>query len=362
MRRPDSASDDVLAGVEDHEVAGAVGVLALAGAETHLPHGRRLLVAERPGQRHLAAEWPAGAGRAVEGRVGARADLRQHRAGDAEEPEQLLVPVQRPQVHEHGAARVGHVGDVHAAVGAAGEVPQQPGVDGAEREVAALRVGTGAVDVLEDPLHLARGEVRSRRYAGPLADHLAPAGLVEGSGDPVGAGVLPDDRVVDGPAGAAVPDDGGLALVGDAEGGQVAGLEVELREGRADHGLGALPDLQRVVLDPPRLRQDLLVLELVAADLGAVMVEHHEAGAGRPLVHRPDEIGHAPTLAGAWRGEGARQRSSRDAKAACGYPKGGFASRSDTDGAVRGRMGVGRGQGRWGPTGEGRGARARPRP
>ena len=39
----------------------------------------------------------------------------------------------------------------------------------------------------------------------------------------VGAGVLPDDRVVQRPAGAAVPDERGLALVGDADGGEVAG-------------------------------------------------------------------------------------------------------------------------------------------
>ena len=39
-----------------------------------------------------------------------------------------------------------------------------------------------------------------------------------------GAAILPDDGVVDGLAGCAVPDDGGFALVGDADGGNVAWL------------------------------------------------------------------------------------------------------------------------------------------
>src|ERR1700693_4501965 len=41
----------------------------------------------------------------------------------------------------------------------------------------------------------------------------------------VGACVLPDDRVVHRLPGVAVPDHGGLALVGDADGNQVADVE-----------------------------------------------------------------------------------------------------------------------------------------
>ena len=51
----------------------------------------------------------------------------------------LLVPLQGVQVHQHGAGGVGDVGDVHAAVDAAGEVPDDPGVHGAEEDVAAPR-------------------------------------------------------------------------------------------------------------------------------------------------------------------------------------------------------------------------------
>ena len=62
-----------------------------------------------------------------------------------------------------------------------------------------------------------------------------------------------------------------------------------------DHRRGAFPDLHRIVLDPARLRQDLLVFELMAPHLGAVVVEDHASGAGGALVDGCDEIGHRPT-------------------------------------------------------------------
>ena len=68
--------------------------------------------------------------------------------------------------------------------------------------------------------------------------------------------------------------------------------------------LRALPDLDRVVLDPAGLRQDLLVLELVAAHLVAVVVEDHESGAGGALVDGADEVSHgvsSPHTGGAMR-------------------------------------------------------------
>ena len=64
------------------------------------------------------------------------------------------------------------------------------------------------------------------------------------------------------------------------------------------HRRGAFPDLDGVVLDPAGLRQDLLVLELMAPDLGAVVVEDHAPRAGGALVDGGDELGQlaAPLL------------------------------------------------------------------
>ena len=53
-------------------------------------------------------------------------------------------------------------------------------------------------------------------------------------------------------------------------------------------------DLDRIVLDPAGLGQDLFVFELVAPDLGAVVVEDHAAGAGGALVDSRDEFCQLP--------------------------------------------------------------------
>ncbi len=163
-----------------------------------------------------------------------------------------------------------------AAVGATGQVPQQPAVGVAEHGVALLGGLADPVDVLQDPLDLAGGEVGRGGQPGLLPDHVALALALELGGDAVGPGVLPDDGVVVGPSGALVPDDRGLALVGDAESGQVAAGQAGPVEGGLDDRGRALPDLHRVVLHPAGLREDLLVLQLVLALLVPSVVEDHE--------------------------------------------------------------------------------------
>ena len=179
-----------------------------------------------------------------------------------------------------------------AAVDAAGQVPDAPRVDVAEHEVTGLGLGTGAVDVVEDPLDLRPREVGRERQADLRAQAVLAAVLGELVDDHVGPRVLPDDRVVNGLAGVPVPDDSGLALVGDADGREVRGGDAGLVERAADDFLAARPDLRRVVLDPARLGVDLLVLLLVDGDHLPAMIEDHEAGAGRALVEGANILWH----------------------------------------------------------------------
>ena len=111
----------------------------------------------------------------------------------------------------------------------------------AEQQVAGLGLGARAVDVVEDPLDLRPGEVGRQRQAGLGAEAVLAAVLGELVDDHVGPRVLPDDRVVDGLAGVLVPDDRGLALVGDADGGEVRGGDAGLVERAADHFLACAP-------------------------------------------------------------------------------------------------------------------------
>jgi hypothetical protein len=52
------------------------------------------------------------------------------------------------------------------------------------------------------------------------------------------------------------------------------------------------PRSRRVVLDPAGVRQDLLMLELVATHLPPRVIEDHRPGAGGALIDGRDEVGH----------------------------------------------------------------------
>ena len=72
-----------------------------------------------------------------------------------------------------------------------------------------------------------------------------------------GAAVLPDDGVVDRLAGRAVPDHGGLALVGDADAGDIARPRRRPWPAPRARSRPRRPDLLRVVLDPAGRRINL---------------------------------------------------------------------------------------------------------
>ena len=98
------------------------------------------------------------------------------------------------------------------------------------------------------------------------------------------APVLPDDRIVDRLAGGAVPDDGGLALIGDADAGDIvrgeAGLGHRLAHGRDRR----LPDFLRVVLDQTRRRKDLPQFLLRGGERLEAGIERDRARRGGALI------------------------------------------------------------------------------
>ena len=101
-----------------------------------------------------------------------------------------------------------------------------------------------------------------------------------------GAAVLPDERVVQRLAGGRVPDDHGLPLVCDADRVELAWLEAGVRERLAGDGVGDLPDLGGVVLDPAGLGEVLGELPVAAADQLLLVVEDQARAPSGPLVDR----------------------------------------------------------------------------
>ena len=171
----------------------------------------------------------------------------------------------------------------------AGQPPQQEAVHGAERQVAAPG-HIHCAGVFQYPGGLGGGEVGVYHQAAARRHHrLVPGGGQLGAAGG-GASVLPDDGVVDGGAGAAVPDDCGFPLVGDADGGRGGGACQDLAAG----GYGIGPDHFGIVLDPAVPRVDLRQRTGRRTQDFAVPAEQDGAGGGRTLVNCQDRrCGHS---------------------------------------------------------------------
>jgi hypothetical protein len=265
------------------EAAGTVGVLRHARLQAHLAEQRRLLVAGDAGNRDLLDAEHA---RHLAVHLARQPHLRQHARRNIEQAQQLLVPLHRVDVEEHRPRRVADVGDVALV---RGELPEQPGIYGPERELAGRGAGARAGHVVENPADLAGGKIRVDEQAGPGLNRLAGAVGFQPFAEIGGAAVLPDDRVVHRFAGLPVPDNRRLALVGDADRGDVARPDLRAAE-RLDRDADLRrPDLLRIVLDPAGLREQLRELFLRDRANRAVAVEDDGPRAGRSLVEREDE-------------------------------------------------------------------------
>src|SRR5262249_60702643 len=92
------------------------------------------------------------------------------------------------------------------------------------------------------------------------------------------APALPDDGVVNRLSARAIPYDGRLALVGDADGGDVFGSDADLRERLARAVELRTPDVFGVVFNPTRPWKDLREFLLRDARDASLSVEQYRAG------------------------------------------------------------------------------------
>ena len=94
---------------------------------------------------------------------------------------------------------------------AAGQIPQQPGVNGAEGQFAARGPLSGARHVIQQPPQLAAGKIRVNHQAGLVGDDFPVTGPLQLIAEPGRAPILPDNGIIDGSAGLPVPNNRGLA-------------------------------------------------------------------------------------------------------------------------------------------------------
>ena len=140
--------------------------------------------------------------------------------------------------------------------------------------------------MVEDPSDLGRREIGVGDESGLAADEVGVAVGLQSLAKVGRASVLPDDGVVDGETGLAVPDDGGLSLVGEAEARDVSLGHVGLFHRLSYDDRLRVPNLVRVVLDPSWLGEVLLESTLGYRHGSALVVEEDSPGAGGPLVDR----------------------------------------------------------------------------
>src|ERR1039457_68474 len=107
-----------------------------------------------------------------------------------------------------------------------------------------------------------------------------------------GAAALPDDGMVDGFAGLAVPDNRGFPLVGNADSGDLGGLNPRRLQGLLAGFFHRAPNLIGVMLNPAGLGEILGEFLVGAPHHLARVVKEVSPGAGGALVDGEDKFGH----------------------------------------------------------------------
>ena len=136
------------------------------------------------------------------------------------------------------------------------------------------------------------GEVSVRQKAGGSFDMVGQSLLDQLVHQGGSAAALPDDGVIDGGAGGFVPHNGGLPLVGDADGRQVRHMDAALGHHLHHHGILRGPDLHGVVLHPALFGVDLGELFLTYRQDVLLLVKQDGPGTGGSLVQGEDVLCH----------------------------------------------------------------------
>ena len=257
------AVNNFVARVGEDEGPGAVGAFGRTRRKPCLPKQRRLLVAGHAGDGRLHAEKVL---RVAGGQMPpAGHDLGQSPTRHSEHLKQFVVPSRGLEAHQLSAGCVGCVRDVG---GAAGEPSNKVAVDGAECEASVNDPLPNGRLMPLPPEELAGGEVRVDVETSTEPNPVVGVFGVELGAELGGATVLPHDRPQRRGEVEAIPDCGGFALVGDADGPNwLSGCSRLLH--RLQRGL---PDLLEVVLDPPRFWKVLFELAVSAGhDLARIV-------------------------------------------------------------------------------------------
>jgi hypothetical protein len=273
----------VAAGMQQGETSCPVGILAQPRAEARLTRQGCLLIARDSRNRNGRAEdrWVGLSHHAARWN-----DFGQHGTRDLEDAEHVGVPIARFQIHQHGARGVGDVGDMAAA---AGKVPNEPGIDVAEKQLTISGALGSIGNVIEQPANFAGGKISVDHQTGAFFNQLRVGGITQRRAIFRCAPALPNDGGSDGMTGSLFPDDNGFALIGDAKGGEVLRHRPGQRHGFPGGFDLQVPDLLGVLFHPAGMRVGTVEGAPGDGDAAARLVIDGGARARRPFIKRKHE-------------------------------------------------------------------------
>ena len=276
------------AGIEKGEAARSVRALHVPAPETGVAEKGGLLVARAAGYGNGPAEQ---SGFRLSERPRRGHDFRKHGLRNIEDLQQLLVPDAGSNVVQHGPRRVRRIGAVPA-----GELVQQPGIDGPEKYLAPFGARPQAGKLPEKPHELRSRKIRIQHESRLVPHRVRQSERGQFAADVRGTAALPDDGIVDGLAAVLFPYDHGLALVRDPDRRDLVGGDLRLGYRVERRGVLGLPDLVGIVFHPAGFRIDLPERLLRDADDGSGFIEYDRAGRRGSLIKRENiafQCGHA---------------------------------------------------------------------
>ena len=219
-------------------------------------------------------------------------NFRQHLCRNFEIAQDAFFPLRCSKVHQLSAAGVGHISDMQSAAWAARKFPDQKAVDGSAENLSGFGLLVNAGHIVKDPANFQSAEITRKRQARLCAIPILPSQLRELRNIIGHARVLPDDRVVDWFPRLLVPDDGGFALIRNADCSKIRRLKSRSAHRTGNHAFSSPPDFLRIMFNPTRLWIDLLVFLLGDTDDLARTVEDDEARTGCALINGSNVIWH----------------------------------------------------------------------
>jgi hypothetical protein len=177
---------------------------------------------------------------------------------------------------------------VHAALGAASEIPDEPAFNGAAQRLALSGCTFKSWNVVEEPAQLRTREIGGKGKAGLRPKTIWSSLTGQLLAERISTRVLPDNGRGVGLASFSIPDDKSFALVRNANGSDFLAFDAGLSQRFMEDSLCVLPNFHGVVFYPTRLRVVLRMFLLGQTNKLRGAIENQAAGACGALVDRKD--------------------------------------------------------------------------